>query len=323
DPDYWEENMGPFLQWMRQPGDTTSINGFMTQLTVTGPFINRTLFEQAGIEVPSDTRSDVTWEEWAEVTRAVAQATGTPFAMAMDRTGHRFAGPAISMGAKYFNEEGRPQIVGDEGFRMMAEMLINWHADGTMPMEVWAGAQGSYVPANQEFINAQVVMYISGSWQVGQFANTIGDAFDWEAVPNPCGPAACSGMPGGAGVVAINTTRHPEAVARVMEYLASEEVLAEFYARTLFIPGHLGLAASGIEFETDNEQAKTSLSVFASQVPLLADPAYALQAYPFNRVIFNSTRDRLTQVLVGELTLDEAIERIQSDIDTALAEAGA
>lgn len=323
DPDYWEENMGPFLQWMRQPGDTTSISGFMTQLTVTGPFINRTLFEQAGIAVPSDTSDSVTWEEWAEVTRAVAEATGTPFAMAMDRTGHRFAGPAISMGAQYFNEEGRPQIVGDEGFRMMAEMLVNWHADGTMPMEVWAGAQGSYVPANQEFINAQVVMYISGSWQVGQFANTIGDAFDWEAVPNPCGPAACSGMPGGAGVVAINTTRHPEAVARVMEYLASEEVLAEFYARTLFIPGHLGLAASGVDFDTDNEQAKTSLDVFAAQVPLLADPAYALQAYPFNRVIFNSTRDRLTQVLVGELSLDEAIERIQQDIDTALAEAGA
>ena len=38
----------------------------MTQLTITGPFINRTLFEQAGVAVPSDESDEVTWEEWAE-----------------------------------------------------------------------------------------------------------------------------------------------------------------------------------------------------------------------------------------------------------------
>ncbi|MDE2637369.1 MAG: extracellular solute-binding protein, partial [Chloroflexota bacterium] len=48
DPAYWEENFGPFLNWKRLPGDDSSIPGYMTQLTITGPFINRTLFEQAG-----------------------------------------------------------------------------------------------------------------------------------------------------------------------------------------------------------------------------------------------------------------------------------
>ncbi len=95
---------------------------------------------------------------------------------------------------------------------------------------------------------------MSGSWQVGQFNQLIGDAFDWEAVPNPCGPAACTGMPGGAALVAINTTEHPEEVARVMEYLTTEENMNEFYARTLFIPGHLGLADSGVEFEAELPQ---------------------------------------------------------------------
>lgn len=322
DTAYWEENMGPFLNWMRGADNPTAISGFMTQLTVTGPYINRTLFEQAEIEVPSDTRDDVTWAEWAEVTRAVAEATGTPFAIAMDRTGHRFAGPAISMGAKYFNEEGVPALLEDEGYRAMSEMLLAWHADGTMPLEVWAGASGSYVAANEEFVNVQVVMYMSGSWQIGQFANNIGDAFDWEAVPNPCGPAACSGMPGGAAVVALKDTKHPEAVARVMDFLVAEENLEEFYSRTLFIPGHLGLAAAGVDFQTDIEQAKAALSVFAAEVTKLDPTAYALQAYPFNFVVFNATRDRLTQAIVGELTLDEAIERIQQDIDAQIAAAG-
>ena len=155
-----------------------------------------------------------------------------------------------------------------------------------------------------------------------EFADQIGDAFDWEAVPNPCGPAACTAMPGGAALVAIKDTKHPEEVARVMEYLSSEDVLGEFSARTLFIPAHLGLAEKGVDFQTDLPQAKKSLDVFLREVPKLSPIAIALQAYPYNRIIFNATRDRIGQVLVGELTLDEAIQRAQEDIDQALAEEG-
>ena len=310
DPAYWEAAFGPFLDWMRPEG-SDAIPGFMTQLTVTGPFVNETLFEQAGVELPSGI---TTWTEWAEVTRDVAEATGTPYALAMDRTGHRFAGPAIGQGARFFDEDGDP-VVTDGGFRRMAQLMVDWHEDGTMIPDVWIGSGGSYAAGNEEFVNAQVVMYMSGSWQIGQFADLIGDAFDWTAVPNPCGPEACTGMPGGAALVGIDGTEHPEEVARVLEYLASEEVLAEFYGRTLFIPGHLGLAESGVEFEADDPSTVEALEVFAAEVPDLHETAYRLQGYPYNRVIFDAVADRLTQVIVGELTLDEALERMQSDID--------
>jgi alpha-1,4-digalacturonate transport system substrate-binding protein len=316
DPSYWDDNFGPFLDWMRPTG-SDAIPGFMTQLTVTGPYVNATLFEQAGVDMPT---GDTTWQEWAEVTREVAEATGTPYAMAMDRTGHRLAGPAISMGAEFFDEDGYPEI-DDEGFRRMAELMIQWHEDGTMIPDVWIGSAGSYVAANEQFVNAQVVFYMSGSWQIGQFANLIGNSFDWQAVPNPCGPNACTGMPGGAALVGIADTDHPDAVARVLDFLAQEEQLAEFYGRTLFIPGHLGLAESGVDFDAELEQTSEALSVFASQVPQLHSTAYALQGYQYNRVVFDTVRDRLTQVFVGELTLDQAIERMQQDIDDQIAEA--
>ena len=316
DPDYWETNFGPFLDWLR-PADSDAIPGFMTQLTVTGPYVNKTLFDQAGVALPE---GDTTWEAWADVTRQVAEATGTPFALAMDRSGHRLAGPAISEGATYFDAEGYPAI-DDEGFRKMAQLMVDWHRDGTMIPDVWIGSGGNYVAGNEQFVNGQVVLYMSGSWQIGQFADTIGNAFDWVAVPNPCGPAACTGMPGGAALVAIEGTEHPEEVARVMAYLGSEEVLSEFYARTLFIPGHLGLAEQGIEFETDMDLARDALGVFSDQVSTLDPVAYQAQAYPYNTTMFNATRDRLTQVLVGELTLDEAIARMQQDIDEGIAAA--
>ena len=315
DAAYWDANFGPFLDWMR-PAGSDAIPGFMTQLTVTGPYVNATLFEQAGIDVPM---GETSWEEWAEITRQVAEATGTPFAMAMDRTGHRLAGPAISQGAQYFDAEGNPAI-DDEGFRRMAQLMVDWHADGTMIPDVWIGSGGSYVAGNEEFVNAQVVLYMSGSWQIGQFSNLIGDAFDWQAVPNPCGPGGCSGMPGGAAVVGMADTDHPEEVARLMEFLAQEENLAEFYGKTLFIPGHLGLAESGVDFDTDLQAASDALTMFASQVPRLSPVAYQLQGYANNFVVFNAVRDRLTQVFVGELNLDDAIARMQTDIDEQIAE---
>ena len=156
-----------------------------------------------------------------------------------------------------------------------------------MPLDIWAGNTG-YAGANEEFANAQLVMYMSGSWQVGQFTDQIGDAFDWEAVPNPCGPGACTGMPGGAALVAIGNTEHPEEVARVMEYLASEEILSEFSARTLFIPAHLGLSETGVPFETDLQQAKDALACLRQPGRQAgARPPIDLQAYPYNRVIFD------------------------------------
>jgi alpha-1,4-digalacturonate transport system substrate-binding protein len=317
DAAYWERNFGPFMQWMRVEGDTTSIPGFMTQLTITGPFVNKTLFEQAAIPLPGP---KATWDDWAKAAKAVAEKTQVPFPIAFDRSGHRVFGPVISEGGKIFNDKGEPAVV-DDGFKAMAQRFYDWHKSGVMSKELWGSVSGAtYRGANDEFKNAQVVMYMSGSWQIAQFAATIGDAFDWVAVPNPCGPAACTGMPGGAALVGLTTSQHPEEVGKLMDFLTREDVLNEFYGRTLFVPGHIGLSRSGVDFQTDSALAKEALAVFAGQVDKISPVAYALQGYPLNRILFGAVISRLGQAIAGEMTLDEAYQRITEDIDTQIAE---
>ncbi|MBL4627946.1 MAG: carbohydrate ABC transporter substrate-binding protein [Roseicyclus sp.] len=316
-PDYWEANFGPFLEWLRPTGNDSAISGFMTQLTVTGPYVNRTLFEQAGVDMPGE---GATWSDWAAAVNEVAAALDIPIPMAWDRSGHRVAGPAISMGAQMFDADGNPALV-DQGLMDMATMLYDWHQDGTMSPELWGSVSGStYLGANEDFANAQVVMYMSGSWQIPQFAETIGDAFDWWAVPAPCGSAACTGMPGGAALVALSGTEHPEEVGILMEYLSSEAVLAEFYGQTLFIPGHIGLAAGGVEFATEDPRARHALETFAGAVPGISPTAFDLQGYPNNRVMFNALISRLGEAIVGELTLEQAFDRMTQDVEQQLAE---
>jgi alpha-1,4-digalacturonate transport system substrate-binding protein len=318
DADYWDKSFPTLvMQAMRKPDDTKGLYGFPAEFTLTGPFINRTLFEQAKIEVPSDTNKAVTWEAWTKVTAEVAKATETKYAVAIDRTGHRFAGPAISDGATFFDDKGNVTL-DTPGFRSFANLLISWHKDGLTPAEVWAGNSGTYAPATDYFINGQTVLYMAGSWQVSNFAKSIGDKFDWEAVPNPSGSAGSTGIPGGSVLMAIGSTKHPKEVARVMDYLAQEDVQTEFAARRLSIPAHLAVAAKGVDYQTDNKDAKKSLSVFLAQIPNISDQAYKLNYHPQNALIFNAIRDRLGQVLTGELNLDDAIKRAQQDIDDGI-----
>lgn len=323
-PGYWEKNFGPFLEWMRAEGDTSSIPGFMTQLTVTAPFVNKTLFDQAGVDFPGRVDSwpgpKATWDQWAEAAQTVAGKVGAPFPIAIDRSGHRVFGPMISEGAAVFDDAGAPAVV-DGGFKRMAKRLYDWHQSGVMGKELWSSVSGAtYRGANDEFKNGQVVLYMSGSWQIAQFDKTIGNAFDWIAVPNPCGPAACSGMPGGAGLVATKSTKDPKAVAAVMEYLASEPVLREFYSRCLFVPGHLGLATQGIDYPTASAPAKAALSVFSRAVRDVSPLAYRLQGHPYSRIIFNVVISRLGQAIAGEGSLEDAYKRITQDIAQQIAE---
>ncbi len=317
DTAYWETNFGPFLNWLRSNEMPSAIPGFMTQLTVTGPFINKTLFEQAEVAIPGE---GATWDDWAAAAKEVADKLDLAIPLAFDRSGHRVSGPAISMGAGFFAADGGPALV-DDGLKMMAQKIYDWHEAGVMAKEHWGSVSGTqYLGANEDFANAQVAMYMSGSWQIGQFEEQIGDAFDWWAVPAPCGPSACTGMPGGAALVALKTSEHPEETAKVMEYLSSEPVMAEFYGRTLFVPAHLGLAEKGVDFQTDNPLAKHALEVFAGAVPSISETAFNLQGYPNNRVMFNALISRLGQAIVGEMTLDEAYERMTDDVAKQIAE---
>ncbi|MCD4686819.1 MAG: extracellular solute-binding protein [Anaerolineae bacterium] len=320
DPGYWTANFAePVLNSFRKGADDAGIYGFPTQFTVTGPYINRTLFEQAGVDVPSDVLDEPTWADWEAAAVEVADVTGVPYAIAIDRSGHRVWGPALSIGATFLNEDGS-FTVDSPGFRATCEMIIGWHDQDITPLGVWIESGGEYASARPEFVAGQLVMYMSGSWQIAGFANDIGETFDWDVVPNPFGDGGSTGIPGGAVMAGLETTEHPEEVAMVMDYLASVDVLTEFTAKTLFIPGHIGIAGAGVEYVTDDPNVLQALNMFLAEVPKLADEAYGLQYSPIGFPLNVNIRDRLSQVIVGEMTLDEAIEKIQEAVDEAYAE---
>lgn len=313
-PKYWEANFSGTLPWLRPTASDKGIYGFMNQLTMTGPFVNKTLFDQAKVAIPGP---KATWDDWAVATRAVAKAQKLSAAMAWDRSGHRFAGPAISYGAKIFDAKG--DLVIDKGYKELAGKFVAWHKDGTMLKEVWVSAGGSsYANSVNEFLNARVPMVLSGSWSIGNLSKNAENKFDWIAVPNPCGPAACSGIPGGAAWVALKTSKQPKEVGKFLDYLAEEANYAEFVGRTGNIPAHAGVAKKGVNYAQVSPSARAALAVFGSGVATLAAPAYQFQGSKFNRAMMLPTVTRVTQAIVGELSVDDAMSKLSVDMADAV-----
>lgn len=316
----WEAAYGATLPWFRKPGgEDKGIYGWMTQLTVTGPYVNVSLFEDAGVDMPGD---GATWDEWAAALMQVKEATGITAGLAMDRTAHRWAGPAFSYGAKFFDDAGNPILV-DDGFRKYAETFVGWHTSGLMPAEGWpAGAGTQYQNAAPLFQSGEVAMHMSGSWMINNYAANITD-FDWKAVPVPCGDGGCGAMPGGAAIVAFKSSKSPEAAAQFIDFLAKEENAAAFAAQTKNITAHQGLQASGIDYADASPAVAAALSTFAanaSKAAATTPQAYTFQGYAKNFVIYGVVPDYITKAITGEMTLDEALAAIDADVAAKIAE---
>jgi alpha-1,4-digalacturonate transport system substrate-binding protein len=306
----WNANFASTLPWFRAGPQDKGIYGLMSQLTVTGLFVNKTLFEQANVPLPGD---KATWDQWMAAADKVRKATKVPFAMAMDRTGHRFSPFAVAHGAKIFDANGVPVV--DAGYQAAVRKFVDWHKAGLMPKEVWGGVGGSqYRDAFEEFANGRVVAYYSGSWQVKRMDTNVTKNFHWVVVPAPCGPAACTAMPGGAAFVGLKRTKQPALVAKFLDFLSQDANYKELMARTDNIPASLSVAKAGVPYKVGS-LARSALDSFVADVPKIAPANYALQGYRFNRAVFLPTAQRVGQAVAGELSADDALKRLAADID--------
>jgi alpha-1,4-digalacturonate transport system substrate-binding protein len=322
---FWEANFpAAALALLREDPDSNALHGFVDSLTVSGPFINRTMFDGAGVPLPSDVLENPTWEDWTLAATQVAEywsTADTPvWAVAIDRSPHRFAGPALSMGAELFDDENN-LVMDSPGFREAAEMLKSWHDNEITPPNIWLDSGTGYVQGGDLFAAGQLVMYFSGSWQLGRFADDASINFIWQVIPNPSGDGGSTGMPGGANIVAFKNTEHPEELARIMAYLIETDIYMEYNALSLLLPAHTEVARQGVPYQTENPQLFDGLLAFNAEVLNLDDKAYQLQYHPYAFAYYSNAANRLTQYISGELTLDEMVLDLQSDIDTAIADA--
>jgi alpha-1,4-digalacturonate transport system substrate-binding protein len=285
-------------------GPKGEVYGIPHDLTMNGPFVNVSLFKQAGVPLPTGDR--VTWEEWMAAAAKVQKAAGVAFAATADRSGHRLDGFLQSYKGGYFTADGKDVRITSPETRKGVEAFVGFHKNGIMPLDIWAGGTG-YVGANQQFVNGQLVFYISGNWQVSQFNDAIGSKFEWKAVMNGY-DGQPGGMPGGKFVIAFKNTKAPDKVARLMEFLGSAPAMTEYVSQAMFLPTRKDLISKGVQYPARNED----MNVFVKGVGQLPRSAYVDNYNLHFGPVANEVRDRVTQAITGELTVDKALELAQT-----------
>jgi alpha-1,4-digalacturonate transport system substrate-binding protein len=320
DPDGFAALYGDTMKTLREgdePG-SDSIKGFNYTQTLNMPFVNVTLFEQAGVPLPV---AGATLDEIAQASVKVAEATGVAIPFTIDRSGHRLTGPILSAGSQIIDADGTFTFP-DDAAKGVIEELYSLTESGAFPKEMWGAAGGTaYKSMGEEFMNANAVTYLSGNWMVGAFAEGIGDAFDWTVIPAPCGPAGCVAMPGGTAIMAFEHTEHPEQVAQFIEWLGSAENQKTLAEEFIQIPG---ANVTDLNYQTDNENVKNAMKVFLDNRSTVTDQALQLNNATGNTAFFNTIVQRVSQLIVGELSLDqlyETLEKDMADINTEVAAA--
>ncbi|TKB88281.1 MAG: carbohydrate ABC transporter substrate-binding protein, partial [Mesorhizobium sp.] len=114
----------------------------------------------------------------------------------------------------------------------------------------------------------------------------------------------------------------PKDVAKVMDYLAREDVVKEFSERTLFLPAHKGVVdKGGLKWVSADKNVGPALDKFVKAAGETLPAADALPPWKWANAYFAALVTRVSQVMAGELSLDDAWGRIDQDIADKVAEA--
>ncbi len=286
--------------------------GYPDAAAVVAPFVNLSRFEEAGVAIPGAGGEVASWNDWLAALDKVLKATEASYALSVDNKDHRLVGPAMSLGADYYNSI-RLSSADLDGLRDFLVILTELMEDGKTPADTLLGMGKS----QEYFVRGETVMYICGSWKVEEVAAQVGDDFDWAIVPNPSGAGGSTGLAQLTGLVALADTDYPEAVGKVFEYLSGPAAAAEFAARTLTIPINESIALRDIDYDTEAPVVAAALNGFAREVPRLQFQAIALDLDPLAPVYYEASNTYLRQYFAGDLTLDEALSRLQEAIAAA------
>lgn len=180
-------------------------------------FYNQAVFDEHGLEVPA------TWEEYAEVARALHQAD--PEAAITNDTGD--AGLATSMiwqaGGRPFQVEGTEVSIdlSEEPTRRFAEYWQGLLDDDLLaPVSSWSDEW------YQGLGDGSIATLITGAWMPTNLENSVPEASgDWRAAPLPQWSAGeqVTAENGGSGMSVMENSEQKDLAYDFLTYLAGEE----------------------------------------------------------------------------------------------------
>lgn len=188
-----------------------SVYGIVKDTDAYAVFYNKALFDEAGVEYPSDSW---TTDDFAEITKNLTTDAVKGFANSTtDRVWYNFM---YAFGGSPYTEDGSAPNVNSEGSVAAVQYLMDLMNGGY----TFTGPELTEISSNVAFESNMCAMVIDGSWMVSEFATALGDNLGIAELPEgPAGRGSC-----GHGIAYATTTsnEHPEETWKFLSYLGSD-----------------------------------------------------------------------------------------------------
>jgi alpha-1,4-digalacturonate transport system substrate-binding protein len=307
----WRDHLGDLSQTLKDKKvnedlaikDDGKVKGVPLDLTAVGLFINKDLFDKAGVKYPQ-TEDDVwTWDEFTAALETVLKKTDARYGLVMDQSEHRLSTLLYQFGSKGFYEENGKYTTNAET-KDALDYFIKLNNDKIMPKSVWAAGED---PSSM-FKSGQVAAYYSGVWQIKDFEKNIKN-FEWASVYMPYEKVRATNL-GGNYIVKFEGSGVEEETQKFIDWLYTKENYEELASLGGYLPVVEGAEVDYGVGEIGTKSYEIYQNEIASSDPIAAklkaerDVLALISEKAANNVI----RDNVVKVLNGEQSVDDAIK---------------
>ena len=108
-----------------------------SDITASGMFINKSLFEKAGVDYPTSPDKTWTWTEFIKAADEVREKTNAKYSLTFDPSPSRLRAMVYEMGGKYVQADDSGKFSVDAATKKAVNTFVGWNDDKTMPKSVW------------------------------------------------------------------------------------------------------------------------------------------------------------------------------------------
>ena len=268
-------------------------------------FYRRDLFARAGYS-----RMPGRWDEWRAALVAVKRRAGASgYALFLPPNEYEpLLALGVSAGSRFLADDDTRGAFSEPAFRRAFDFYASLYRDGLAPPM----RNNEIANLYQEFARGYFAAYITGPWNLGEFASRLPDSLQnsWATapMPGPDGPATGASLAGGASLVVFRGSRHKEEAWRLVEFLSRPDQQLRFYRLTGDLPARR---------EAWSDSALTGdprIRAFGEQLTRTV----AMPKVPEWELIANRLRDYAERVVRGGEPADSTLAELDRDVSRLL-----
>ena len=271
-----------------------------SDVTANGLIYNKTMFDKAGVKIPTGPDDIWTWEEFEAALKKVKEVNGLEYAMAIDNATHRWATMLYEFGGSFANENGGN--LGSPESRDCIETTLRLFKEKVINPSPWI----TFEDAGILFRGGLVACQLSGTWEMQNYNANIKD-FEWGVTYMPK-KVMRSSVPGGKQLAAVQGSGVEKEAVEFILWVTDKEQSKRYCEESMFVSPRLDCASLDYEFCSDY------FAIFANELANTSSAAAFDWGYPGLSAAFavDATYD-WPKLISGEMSVDEFITKIDGN----------